>query len=154
MYGDGSATSFLGVTAGGSRVPTSAESVANGDQYIHMHGQEVFKRAVRAIVDSATATLQSAAVSAEDVSWFVPHQANLRIIESATKRLGISAERTVLNLERYGNTSSASIPMALFEAADDGRLSDGDLVLLSGFGAGMTWASMLLRWGTSQGSSA
>ncbi len=148
---DGTATSFLGVTAGGSRVPTSAESVANGDHYIHMHGQEVFKRAVRAIVDSATATLQSAAVSADDVAWFVPHQANLRIIESATKRLGIPAERTVVNLERYGNTSSASIPLALFEAADDGRISDGDLVLISGCGAGMTWASMLLRWGTSHG---
>ena len=86
-------------------------------------------------------------MSVDDVAWFVPHQANVRIIEAAAQRLGIPTERTIVNIERYGNTSSASIPLALFEAVDDGRVRDGDLVLLSGFGAGMTWASALLRWG-------
>ena len=87
------------------------------------------------------------ALTVDDVAWFVPHQANLRIIEAAAQRLGIPPERTLVNIERYGNTSSASIPLALFEAVEDGRVRDGDLVLLSGFGAGMTWASALLRWG-------
>ena len=81
------------------------------------------------------------------MAWFVPHQANIRIIESASSRLGIAADRTIVNIDRYGNTSAASIPLALAEAADDGRLRDGDLVLMSGFGAGMTWASALLQWG-------
>jgi 3-oxoacyl-[acyl-carrier-protein] synthase-3 len=112
-----------------------------------MQGQPVFRRAVRAVVDSATATLQHAGVTIDDVDWFVPHQANLRIIESAAHRLGIPSERTVVNIERYGNTSAASIPLALFESVEAGRIRDGDLVLLSGFGAGMTWASALLRWG-------
>jgi 3-oxoacyl-[acyl-carrier-protein] synthase-3 len=144
---DGSATGLLEIRAGGSRRPTSAETVAGGEHFLQMQGQEVFRRAVRAVVDSANATLRRAGVTASDVSWFVPHQANARIIDAACNRLGIAPERTVVNIERYGNTSAASIPLALAEAADDGRLQPGDLVLLSGFGAGMTWASALLRWG-------
>ena len=112
--------------------------------YMKMQGQEVFRRAVRAVVDSATVDARAGRASrADDVAWFVPHQANLRIIEAAAQRLGFPPERTLVNIERYGNTSSASIPLALFEAVDDGRVRDGDLVLLSGFGAGMTWASAL-----------
>jgi 3-oxoacyl-[acyl-carrier-protein] synthase-3 len=144
---DGSAADILQLPAGGSRLPASAETVAARAHFIKMQGQEVFKRAVRAIVDSADATLGRAQMRAGDVDWFVPHQANTRIIESAANRLGIDRERVLVNIERYGNTSSASIPLALFEAVDDGRVRDGDLVLLSGFGAGMTWASALLRWG-------
>jgi 3-oxoacyl-[acyl-carrier-protein] synthase-3 len=145
---DGSATGLLEIRAGGSRRPTSADTVAAGEHFLQMQGQEVFRRAVRAVVDSANATLGRAGVTAADVSWFVPHQANARIIDAACQRLGIAPERTVVNIERYGNTSAASIPLALAEAADDGRLQPGALVLLSGFGAGMTWASALLRWGT------
>jgi len=121
--------------------------VARGDHYIKMEGREVFRRAVRVVVESAGATLRKAGMTADAVDWFVPHQANARIIEAAGARLGMSKERTVVNIDRYGNTSSASIPLALFEAAEDGRIRDGDLVLLSGFGAGMTWGSVLLRWG-------
>jgi 3-oxoacyl-[acyl-carrier-protein] synthase-3 len=121
--------------------------VANGEHFIKMQGQEVFKRAVRAIVDSAIVTIERSDITVEQIDWFVPHQANLRIIESAASRLGIPMERVVVNIEQYGNTSAASIPIALFEAVDAGRIQDGDLVLLSGFGAGMTWASALLRWG-------
>jgi len=112
-----------------------------------MAGREVFRRAVRAVVDSATATLQRAGVSTSDVDWFVPHQANARIIDAAAERLGFGTDRALVNIDRYGNTSSASIPLALFEAVDDGRVQPGDLILCSGFGAGMTWASALLRWG-------
>jgi 3-oxoacyl-[acyl-carrier-protein] synthase III len=144
---DGSAADLLEIRAGGSRLPASATTVAEGEHYLEMAGQEVFRRAVRVIVESARTTLERAGLSASDVAWFVPHQANLRIIETAAKKLGVPRDRTVVNIDRYGNTSAASIPLALAEAADDGRLKDGDLVLLSGFGAGMTWASALLRWG-------
>jgi 3-oxoacyl-[acyl-carrier-protein] synthase-3 len=144
---DGSAAELLAVPAGGSRLPASAETVAEGAHYLKMAGQEVFRRAVRIIVESANATLDRAGLTPGDVDWFVPHQANLRIIETAAKKLGVSRERTVVNIDRYGNTSAASIPLALAEATDDGRIKEGDLVLLSGFGAGMTWASALIRWG-------
>jgi 3-oxoacyl-[acyl-carrier-protein] synthase-3 len=112
-----------------------------------MAGQEVFRRAVRIVVESASNALERAGVTVDDVTWFAPHQANLRIIESAGNRLGIPPERTLVNIERYGNTSAASIPLVLAEAADDGRIQPGDLVLLSGFGAGLTWGSALVRWG-------
>jgi 3-oxoacyl-[acyl-carrier-protein] synthase-3 len=112
-----------------------------------MQGQEVFKRAVRAVVDSAALTLERAEIRADEIDWFVPHQANSRIIDAAAQRLGIASDRTISNIDAYGNTSAASIPLALFEAVDAGRVQDGDLLLLSGFGAGMTWASALLRWG-------
>jgi 3-oxoacyl-[acyl-carrier-protein] synthase-3 len=143
---DGSAAGLLEVPAGGSRRPTTAATIAAGDHYLKMQGQSVFKSAVRAVVDSANATLERAGVASSDVDWFVPHQANARIIDAAAARLDIPAERTLVNIERYGNTSSASIPLALFEAVDDGRVQPDDVVLLSGFGAGMTWASALLRW--------
>jgi len=144
---DGSAAGLLGVPAGGSRLPATPETIAAGLQYLKMQGQEVFRRAVRAVVDSARATLDRAGISAEDVDWFVPHQANLRIIEASANRLKIPMARTIANLDRYGNTSSASIPLAIAEAVESGKVRDGDLLLLSGFGAGMTWGSALLRWG-------
>jgi len=144
---DGSAASILHVPAGGSRLPASADTVAAGDHYMKMQGQEVFRRAVRAVVESAELTLDRAGLAASDVAWFVPHQANVRIIDAAASRLGIPPERTIVNIERYGNTSAASIPLALFEGVDDGRVRDGDILLLSGFGAGMTWATALMQWG-------
>jgi 3-oxoacyl-[acyl-carrier-protein] synthase-3 len=144
---DGSAAALLEVPAGGSRLPASAQTIADRGHYLKMAGQEVFRRAVRVVVESAGLTLARAGVDASDVAWFVPHQANARIIDAAAGRLGIEPDRTLVNIDRYGNTSSASIPLALFEAVDDGRVRDGDLVLCSGFGAGMTWASALIRWG-------
>lgn len=114
--------------------------------YIRMAGREVFKRAVRVMIDSAERSMAAAGVSASEIALAVPHQANIRIIESANAKLGIPMDRTALVLDRTGNTSSASIPLALADAADSGRLSAGDLVLLVGFGAGMTWASAVLRW--------
>jgi 3-oxoacyl-[acyl-carrier-protein] synthase-3 len=143
---DGSLTGLLGIPAGGSRLPTSAETIAGGDHWLKMDGREVFRRAVRVIVDSARVTLDRAGLTADDVALFVPHQANVRIIDSAANKLGLPPERTFVNIDRYGNTSAASVPIALAEAADAGRLHRGDLVLLSGFGAGMSWATALVRW--------
>lgn len=144
---DGAAAHLIEVRAGGSRMPTTAETLANGDNFLSMQGNEVFRKAVRAVVESAGLALEKAGKTMADVDLFVPHQANVRIIEAVNQRLDFPMEKTVVNIDRYGNTSAASIPLALVEAAREGRLADGDLVLLSGFGAGMTWASVLLRWG-------
>jgi 3-oxoacyl-[acyl-carrier-protein] synthase III len=116
------------------------------DGKMQMDGREVFKQAVRAVVDSATRVLESAKVRADEIKLIVPHQANIRIIQAACDRLEIEHERAAIVLDRTGNTSSASIPLALVDAIENGRLEAGDLVLLTGFGAGMTWGSALIRW--------
>lgn len=113
---------------------------------IEMDGPEVFRRAVRVMVDSATRALAAAGVGVEDLALFVPHQANIRIIDAAARRLGIPEERTATNIARLGNTSAASIPLVLHEAAEAGRLRAGDRVLAIGFGAGMSWASAVIEW--------
>ncbi|HWM21344.1 MAG TPA: beta-ketoacyl-ACP synthase III [Ilumatobacteraceae bacterium] len=115
--------------------------------FIHMEGKEVFRRAVRIMVDSATKSMQHAGVTADDITLIVPHQANIRIIQAACDRLGIEIERAAVVIDRTGNTSSASIPLALSDALDNGRVANGDLVLLVGFGGGMTAASAILKWG-------
>ncbi|HVC24496.1 MAG TPA: beta-ketoacyl-ACP synthase III [Acidimicrobiales bacterium] len=115
--------------------------------FIHMEGREVFRRAVRAELESIENVLARAGIGPDEIALFVPHQANVRIIEAVNQRVGLPMERTALVLERTGNTSAASIPLALADAADAGRIAEGDLVLLSGFGAGMTWASAVIRWG-------
>lgn len=115
--------------------------------YIQMEGKEVFRRAVRIMVDSATKSLEHAGLVPDDISLVVPHQANIRIIQAACERLGIPIERSVSVLEHTGNTSSASVPLALADALDNGRVKEGDLLLLVGFGGGMTAASAVLRWG-------
>jgi 3-oxoacyl-[acyl-carrier-protein] synthase-3 len=116
--------------------------------HIQMEGKEVFRRAVRIMVDSATKSMQHAGVTADDIALVVPHQANTRIITAACDRLGVHMDRTAVVLHRTGNTSSASIPLALSDALDNGRVKDGDLVLFVGFGAGMTAASAVIRWST------
>ncbi len=115
--------------------------------YLYMDGKEVFRKAVRVVVESAERALADAGLSASDVDLMVPHQANLRIIQAACQRLGIPEERTAVVIDRYGNTSSASIPLALDDALRNGRVAGGDHLLLTGFGGGMTWASAVLRWG-------
>ena len=133
---DGSLTSLLYCDHGG---------------YMSMDGKEVFRRAVRVTVDSAHRAMERAGIGPEDIALFVPHQANLRIVDAVNQRLGLDRERSALVLDKTGNTSSASIPLALADAADAGRLADGDLILFSGFGAGMTWASAVVRWGRGAG---
>ena len=114
--------------------------------YFQMDGKEVFRRAVRVVVDSAEKAMASAGITADELSLVIPHQANIRIIQAATQRLGIEMERTVVTLDRYGNTSSASIPLAFYDARENGRIKSGDYALLTGFGAGMTWASAIVKW--------
>jgi 3-oxoacyl-[acyl-carrier-protein] synthase-3 len=117
--------------------------------FTQMNGKEVFRVAVRVVVDSCSKALERAGVAPQDVKLFVPHQANVRIVSAACSRLGIPMDRTALVLERTGNTSAGSIPLALADAADAGRLTEGDVVLLCGFGAGMTWSTAVLEWSAS-----
>jgi 3-oxoacyl-[acyl-carrier-protein] synthase-3 len=148
---DGGGGNDLSLPAGGSRLPSSAETVANGAHYVQMNGREVFKFATRVLVSSAEALLAECGASVDDVDVYVPHQANVRIIDHATKKLGVDPARVVVNVDRYGNTSSGSIPLALADAQADGRLREGQLVLMTGMGAGLTWGSGLLEWTATNG---
>jgi 3-oxoacyl-[acyl-carrier-protein] synthase-3 len=143
---DGAGGKDLNLPAGGSRMPTTAETVARGAHYVHMNGREVFKFATRVLVSSAQDVLEQCDLSIEDVDVYVPHQANVRIIDHAVAKLGIPKEKVIVNVDRYGNTSSASIPLALAEAVSSGRLKQGDMVLMTGMGAGLTWGSAVMRW--------
>ncbi len=136
---------FLGWDLG---VDGSARPILYCDHggYMYMEGREVFKKAVRVMIESSERALKQAGLTGADVDLLVPHQANIRIIDAANQRLGIDRERTAIVLDRTGNTSSASIPLALSDAADSGRLNPGSNLLFTGFGAGMTWASAVVRW--------
>jgi 3-oxoacyl-[acyl-carrier-protein] synthase III len=139
---DGGGGIHLSLPGSGSR--TMDEATGNG--YVHMNGREVFKFATRVLVSSAEAVLERCGVSVEAVDVYIPHQANVRILDHAVQKLGIPRERMIVNVDRYGNTSSGSIPLALAEAQADGRLKEGDLVLMTGMGAGLTWGSALMEW--------
>lgn len=143
---DGGGAHLLELPAGGSRIPASRESVEKRLHYIKMNGNEVFKFAVRIMEEASREVTKRAGVGLEEVALFVPHQANIRIIDSAARRLKIPQEKIFVNVHKYGNTSSASIPIALDEAYREGKIKEGDLVLLVGFGAGLTWGSALIRW--------
>lgn len=146
IYADGSQASALYIPAGGSRTPASQATVEAGQHFVHMNGQEVFKYAVRALSSASVTALSSNGYSAADVRWVVPHQANLRILDGVSKRVGIGLDRFVLNLERFGNTSSASIPIALDEALRAGTIKPGDDVLMCALGGGLAWGSALVRF--------
>ena len=143
---DGAGGMELFVPAGGSRRPANAETVAAREHYVKMNGREVYKFATRVLPSSARAVLEASKKSIGDIDLYVPHQANLRIIEHAARKLGIEEERVFVNVDRYGNTSSASIPLALCEARSEGRLTEGKLVLMTGMGAGLTWGSSVITW--------
>jgi 3-oxoacyl-[acyl-carrier-protein] synthase-3 len=143
---DGSGADLLSRPACGSRIPPSPEALAEGLHYLTMDGRAVFKWAVRILADSSTAVLSMANVAVREIRWFIPHQANVRIIHSASDVLGFPREVVYKNLERYGNTSGGSIPIALDELVEDGRVERGDLLLTSGFGAGLNWGTALWRW--------
>ncbi|MGZ4281647.1 MAG: beta-ketoacyl-ACP synthase III [Gaiellaceae bacterium] len=143
---DGSGGPQLYLPAGGSRTPASAESVAAKQHFVQMNGREVFKFATRVLVASAEAVLAECGRTIDEVDVYVPHQANVRIIEYAREKLGIPEDKVVIDVDRYGNTSSGSIPLALADAKADGRLQAGKLVLMTGMGAGLTWGSGLIEW--------
>jgi 3-oxoacyl-[acyl-carrier-protein] synthase III len=137
---------LLHMPAGGSRIPPSEESVRNRLHYIKMKGNDIFKEAVKAMESAATQAIRKADITPDEIDLFIPHQANLRIMEAVRKRLDIAPEKVFINVDRYGNTSSASVPIALDEAVRSGRVQGGDLILFSVFGAGFTWASGVVRW--------
>jgi len=138
---------LMAVDAGGTRLPATPELLEQGRQYVYMQGREIFKLAVRGMGDSSLQVIAEAGLTTADIALVVPHQANLRIIEATAKRVNMPMERVFVNLDRYGNTSAATIPIALVEAVEQGRLKDGDCVLLTAFGGGLTWASAVVRWG-------
>ncbi|HEX2324862.1 MAG TPA: beta-ketoacyl-ACP synthase III [Chloroflexota bacterium] len=143
---DGSGGELLWIPGGGSRQPASAESVETAQHFIRMNGKEVYRFAVSAAPRASRQAVQQAGLSMDEIDLFVPHQANVRIILSAAGALGIPLERTFVNVDRYGNTSAASIPIALCEAVEEGRVHPGAHILLAGFGGGLTWGASVLRW--------
>lgn len=146
LKSDGSLRDFLYVPGGGSRFPASEQTVRERMHYVKMNGNNVFKHAVRAMGDAAEWVLKDAGISSEDLDFFIPHQANLRIIRATAQRIRVPMEKVYVNVDRYGNTSSASIPIALDEIHRAGGLKRGDLVEMVAFGGGFTWGAVLLRW--------
>lgn len=143
---DGSGADLLKLAGGGSRCPSSAASLETKQHYIYMAGSEVFKFAVRIMGNAAEEALRKAGLNKGDIDLLVPHQANMRIIQSAINRLDLSEEKCMINLHKYGNVSAASIPIALAEADEEGRLKEGDCIVLVGFGGGLTWGASVIRW--------
>ncbi|MEW6544524.1 MAG: beta-ketoacyl-ACP synthase III [Nitrospirota bacterium] len=146
LHSDGSLWDLICVPGGGTRHPPSEKMLAEGLQYLKMKGNETFKVAVKTLEESAHEALAANNLSVADLALYVPHQANIRIIKAVATRLGLPMEKVVVNVDRYGNTSAASIPIALDEAVRGGRVKPGDLVMLQAFGAGLTWASAVIRW--------
>lgn len=146
LRSDGTLCELIMVRGGGSRTPPSEKVLAERLQYITMKGNETFKVAVRTLEEIARSTLSANQLRVEDIDLYVPHQANIRILKAVMERLGLPIDKVMLNVERYGNTSAASIPIALDEAVREGRIKDGSLVMLGAFGAGLTWASAVIRW--------
>jgi len=143
---DGSGGELLKVCGGGSRMPSTADTVDSKAHYIQMAGSEVFKFAVRIMGGAAEDALRKAGVDKADIDLLIPHQANIRIIQSALNRLDLSEDKCMINLDRYGNVSAASIPLALAEAVEEGRVKEGDRLVLVGFGGGLTWGASVLVW--------
>ena len=143
-YGD--SVDLLCIPKGGSNCPATAESIAAGDHFMKMKGKEVFKLAVRAMDEAARDILEQHSLHADQIGLVIPHQANLRIIEAIAKYLELPMDRFYVNVDRYGNTSAASVPLALDEARKSGRIKPGDITLLVAFGAGLTYGSALIRW--------
>lgn len=144
---DGSGADALIIPAGGSRHPASVETVEGRKHFVKMKGNEVYRFAVSAMTQASLEAMAKAGLTPEDIDLFVPHQANLRIIQSAAKSLKLPPEKVFVNVDRYGNTSAASIPIALSEAVEQGRLHQGDRVVMVGFGAGLSWAAAVVQWG-------
>ena len=143
---DGSGAETIEIPGGGSRHPADQETIDNHMHCLHMNGKETFRFAVKAMGSTVMKSLERAGLSKEDIDYFIPHQANIRIIQSAAKRLHLPMEKVFVNIEKYGNTSAASIPIALAEAEREGKLKKGEIIALSGFGAGLTWASCIMKW--------
>ncbi|MEE9118817.1 MAG: beta-ketoacyl-ACP synthase III [Calditrichia bacterium] len=147
LHSDGAGAEFLHMKAGGSKFPATVETVANDWHYVYQDGKTVFKFAVQKMADVAEQVLLRNSYTGKDVKMLVPHQANLRIIDAVAKRLGLDSEQVLINIDRFGNTTAATIPLALSEAYHMGKVHKNDLIVLATFGAGFTWASALIKWG-------
>jgi 3-oxoacyl-[acyl-carrier-protein] synthase-3 len=146
LHSDGSLWDLIHIPGGGSRRPPSAETLADRMNFVKMKGSETFRVAVRALEEVAREALAANQLSSEQLSWIIPHQANLRILQAVAERLKVPADKVVINVDRYGNTSAASIPIALDEVVRAGRVRPDDLLLLEAFGAGLTWGAAVVRW--------
>lgn len=146
MFSDGTKADLLYVPAGGTRYPPTLRTVNERLHYVKMNGPEIFKFAVKVMAESTLSVLKMCSIKPEELDYLIPHQANLRIIESASKKLGLKPEQIVVNIERYGNMSSASIPVALDELVEEGKVKEGNLIAMVAFGAGLTWGATVLRW--------
>jgi 3-oxoacyl-[acyl-carrier-protein] synthase-3 len=143
---DGNGEPFLHMKAGGSAKPASKESVENREHYIFQDGQPVFKAAVKGMADVSAEIMEKNNLKPEDVAWLVPHQANLRIIDATARRMGLSKDKIMINIEKYGNTTAGTIPICLSEWSQKGLLNNGDRIILASFGAGYTWGAVYMRW--------
>jgi 3-oxoacyl-[acyl-carrier-protein] synthase III len=146
LYADGRLTDILWQPAGGSREPITAEGIAAKRHLVQMNGREVYKHAVKNMVTASRTALEVNGLTGGDVAWVIAHQANLRILEGVSERIGIPMSRFFTNVDRYGNTSSASVPTAFDEAVEQGKLREGDLLILTALGGGLAWASAAVRW--------
>jgi 3-oxoacyl-[acyl-carrier-protein] synthase-3 len=146
LHSDGSGGDLISLPAGGSRHPASEATIRNEMHYIHMDGRGVFRFATRIMAQATREAISAAGLQLQDVRWIIPHQANLRIIEAAARGLKMPLEKFIVNIDRYGNTSTASIPIAICEAVADGRLKAGDKIVLTSFGAGLTWGALAAQW--------
>jgi len=146
LHSDGDLWDLVCVPGGGSRLPASAAMLADRQQFVKMKGNETFKVAVRTLEATAREALEANKMGVDDVDLFIPHQANVRIVNAVMERLGLRKDRAFLNIDRYGNTSAASIPLALDEAVRAGRVSPGSRILMVAFGSGLTWASAVVKW--------
>jgi 3-oxoacyl-[acyl-carrier-protein] synthase-3 len=146
LRADGKLADYISIPGGGTQYPPSHEMIDAGQHFIHMKGNETFRLAIRCLTEVCQDVLRAQGLTPADVDVFVPHQANVRIIDAVGERLGVPRDRVFVNIERVGNTSAASIPLALDEAVRGGRVRRGDVVLLAAFGAGLTWAGALLKW--------
>lgn len=143
---DGNGKDYLNIPAGGSKTPASEDSIKNRLHFIKMAGSDVFKFAVRIMQDASVECIESANLEIQDIDYLIPHQANIRIIEASAKRLKLSMDKVYVNLDKYGNMSAASIPVALDEAYREGKIKKGDNIVLVGFGGGLTWGASVVRW--------
>jgi len=146
MHSDGSGGDLLSIDGGGSRYPATEATIVDGKHFVQMDGKEVFRFATRVMASATHEVLACAGIKIEDVKWIIPHQANIRIIEAAARGLKLPMDRFIVNLERYGNTSTASIPIAMVEALEKGQIKPGEKIVMVGFGAGLTWGALVAEW--------